>query len=87
MAGEQNKMNVSISDYVFARSSPTDFRRTIVIMLRSLKMRGIAHASVSYEPKAARSPTRDLNGFDFASSEINEALAGQVHLCEFIDDR
>ena len=28
---------------------------------------------------------RDLAGFDFASSEINEALVRQLHRCEFID--
>ena len=79
----------------------------IVIMLRSLKMHGMAQAvaelteqaspafeaaipilsqllkaemaerevrSVAYQLKAARFPVyRDLAGFDFASSEINEA--------------
>ncbi|QXX73905.1 IS21-like element helper ATPase IstB [Methylovirgula sp. HY1] len=91
----------------------------IVIMLRSLKMHGMAHAvselteqgapafeaaipilsqlvkaetaerevrSVAYQLKAARLPAyRDLNGFDFSSSEINEALVRQLHRCEFID--
>jgi len=91
----------------------------IVIMLRSLKMHGMAHAvselteqgspafeaaipilsqlvkaetaerevrSVAYQLKAARFPAyRDLNGFDFSSSEINEALVRQLHRCEFID--
>jgi hypothetical protein len=92
----------------------------IVIMLRSLKMHGMAHAvselteqgspafaaaipilsqlvkaetaerevrSVAYQLKAARFPAyRDLNGFDFSSSEINEALVRQLHRCEFIDE-
>ncbi|MGV2080280.1 ATP-binding protein, partial [Rhizobium sp. 16-545-1B] len=78
----------------------------IVIMLRQLKMHGMAHAvgdlteqgspafeaaipilsqllkaetaerevrSTAYQLKTARFPAyRDLNGFDFASSEINE---------------
>ena len=91
----------------------------IVIMLRSLKMHGMAQAvgelteqgspafeatipilsqllkaetaerevrSVAYQLKAARFPAyRDLNGFDFSSSEINEALVRQLHRCEFID--
>ena len=91
----------------------------IVIMLRSLKMHGMAQAvtdlmqqgspaftaaipilsqllkaetaerevrSVSYQLKVARFPAyRDLAGFDFASSEINEALVRQLHRCEFID--
>jgi DNA replication protein DnaC len=92
----------------------------IVIMLRSLKMHGMAQAigelteqgspafeatipilsqllkaetaerevrSVAYQLKTARFPAyRDLNGFDFASSEINEALVRQLYRCDFIDD-
>ena len=92
----------------------------IVIMLRSLKMYGMAQAvsdlmeqgspafeaavpilsqllkaetaerevrSVAYQIKAARFPAyKDLAGFDFASSEVNEALVRQLHRCEFIDN-
>lgn len=91
----------------------------IVVMLRSLKMHGMAQAvtdlmaqgapafeaavpilsqllkaetaerevrSVAYQLKVARFPAyRDLAGFDFVSSEINEALVRQLHRCEFID--
>src|SRR3546814_5946777 len=36
--------------------------------------------------KMARFPAyRDLAGFDFASSEVNEALVRQLHRCDFID--
>src|SRR6478609_6762934 len=90
----------------------------IVIMLRSLKMHGMAQAvgelteqgapafeaaipvlsqllkaetaerevrSTAYQLKTARFPAyRDLNGFDFASSEVNEALVRQLHRGEFI---
>src|SRR5688572_10920712 len=92
----------------------------IVIMLRSLKMHGMAQAvgelteqgspafeaalpilsqllkadtaerevrSVAYQLKTARVPAyRDLNGFDFLSSEVNEALVRQLHRCEFTDE-
>ena len=92
----------------------------LVIMLRSLKMYGMAQAvdeltqqgspafeaaipvlsqllkaetaerevrSMTYQLKAARFPAyRDLAGFDFASSEVNEALVRQLHRCEFISD-
>ena len=92
----------------------------ITIMLRSLKMHGMAQAvgelteqgspafeaalpilsqllkaetadrevrSTAYQLKAARFPTyRDLAGFDFASSEVNEALVRQLHRCEFLED-
>jgi DNA replication protein DnaC len=43
--------------------------------------------STAYQLKATRFPAyRDLNGFDFASSEINEALVRQLHRCEFLQD-
>src|SRR5271156_1582026 len=92
----------------------------IIIMLRSLKMHGMAQAvgelteqgspafeaavpilsqllkaetadrevrSTAYQLKAARFPNyRDLIGFDFASSEVNEALLRQLHGCEFLED-
>jgi DNA replication protein DnaC len=90
----------------------------IVIMLRSLKMYGMAQAvselmeqgapafdaavpilsqllkaetaerevrSITYQIKAARFPAyKDLAGFDFAASEINEALVRQLHRGDFI---
>jgi len=40
--------------------------------------------SVAYQLKVARFPAyRDLAGFDFASSEVNEALVRQLHRCDF----
>lgn len=91
----------------------------IVIMLRELKMHGMAQAvaelaeqgapafeaaqpvlsqllkaetaerevrSVAYQLKVARFPVyRDLAGFDFAHSEVNEALVRQLHRCEFME--
>ena len=91
----------------------------IVIMLRSLKMYGMAQAvtdlieqgapaferavpilsqllkaevaerevrSIAYHMKAARFPAyKDLSGFDFAASEVNEATIRQLHRCEFLD--
>jgi len=36
--------------------------------------------------KAARFPAyKDLSGFDFTASEINEATVRQLHRCEFMD--
>jgi DNA replication protein DnaC len=91
----------------------------IVIMLRSLKMYGMAQAvtelteqgspafetaipilsqllkaetaerevrSIAYQIKSARLPAyKDLSAYDFASSEVNEALVRQLHRCEFMD--
>ncbi len=92
----------------------------VVIMLRALKMYGMAQAvsdlmeqgspafdaavpvlsqllkaetaerevrSIAYQIKAARFPAyKDLAGFDFTSSEINEALVTQLHAGSFIED-
>ena len=92
----------------------------IIIMLRALKMYGMAQAvndlmeqgapafdaavpilsqllkaetaerevrSIAYQIKAARFPAyKDLAGFDFGTSEINEALVTQLHTGTFIDD-
>jgi DNA replication protein DnaC len=42
--------------------------------------------SMAYQLKIARFPAyRDLAGFDFASSEVNEALVRQLHRCDFIE--
>ena len=42
--------------------------------------------SVAYQLMAARLPVyKDLTGFDFAASEVNEALVRQLHRCEFTE--
>ena len=92
----------------------------VVVMLRSLKMYGMAQAagdlieqgapafdtavpilsqllkaevaerevrSIAYQMKAARFPAyKDLAGFDFASSEVNEVMVRQLHRCAFVED-
>ncbi|RZA28554.1 MAG: ATP-binding protein [Proteobacteria bacterium] len=92
----------------------------ITIMLRSLKMHGMAQAaaelteqgapafqsavpilsqllkeelaerevrSIAYQLKAARFPTyKDLTGFDFAGSQLNETLVRQLHAGAFMEN-
>ena len=42
--------------------------------------------SIAYHMKSARFPAyKDLSGFDFAISEINEATVRTLHRCEFMD--
>jgi len=42
--------------------------------------------SIAYQIKAARFPAyKDLAGFDFAASEVNEAMVRQLHAGTFID--
>ena len=93
---------------------------SIIIMLRSLKLHGMAHAvddlvtqgapafeavtpmlsqllkaemaerevrSITYHTKVARFPSyKDLTGFDFTSSDINEATVRQLHRGEYIEN-
>ncbi len=41
--------------------------------------------SLAYQMKVARFPAyRDLNGFDFSCSDVNEATVRQLHRCEFM---
>lgn len=43
--------------------------------------------SINYQMKAARFPAyRDLAGFDFAQSQVDEALIRALHRCEFLED-
>lgn len=43
--------------------------------------------SINYQMKAARFPAyRDLAGFEFNESQVDEALVRALHRCEFIED-
>ncbi len=43
--------------------------------------------SINYQMNVAKFPAyRDLAGFDFAESQVDEALVRSLHRCEFIDD-
>ncbi|MCP4238421.1 MAG: ATP-binding protein [Aestuariibacter sp.] len=43
--------------------------------------------SIQYQMKVARFPAyRDLSGFDFSQSEVNEALILALHRCEFLEE-
>jgi DNA replication protein DnaC len=43
--------------------------------------------SINYQMSAARFPAyRDLAGFEFSESQVDEALVRALHRCEFIDD-
>ena len=43
--------------------------------------------SINYQMKVARFPAyRDLTGYNFHESEVDEALVRALHRCEFIDD-
>ena len=43
--------------------------------------------SINYQMKAAKFPAyRDLSGFEFNDSQVDEALVRSLHRCEFMDD-
>ena len=43
--------------------------------------------SINYQMKVAKFPAyRDLTGFDFTQSQVNEALVQGLHRCEFLED-
>lgn len=43
--------------------------------------------SINYQMSAAKFPAyRDLAGFDFTESQVDEALVKSLHRCEFMDD-
>ncbi len=43
--------------------------------------------SINYQMKAAKFPAyKDLAGFDFTQSEVDEVLVRALHRCEFIED-
>jgi DNA replication protein DnaC len=71
-----------------AQQGPPAFKAAVPVLSQLLKAE-IAEREVrstAYQLKAARFPAyRDLAGFDFASSEINEALVRQLHRCEFLN--
>ena len=43
--------------------------------------------SINYQMKVAKFPAyRDLTGFDFGQSTVDEALVKSLHRCEFLED-
>ncbi len=72
-----------------AQQSPPAFSKTEV-MLNSLIKAEVAERevrSINYQMKVARFPAyRDLAGFDFKESSVDEALLKSLHRCNFIAD-
>ncbi len=43
--------------------------------------------SINYQMKVAKFPAyRDLTGFEFTQSQVNEALVRGLHRCEFLEE-
>ena len=70
-----------------ARGAPAfDAAVPILSQLLKAEMAEREVRSIAYHMKSARFPAyKDLSGFDFGTSEINEPLVRQLHRCEFLD--
>ena len=79
-------MAQAVSDLIAQGAPAFDAAVPILSQLLKAEMAEREVRSIAYQIKAARFPAyKDLAGFDFASSEVNEALVRQLHRGEFID--
>ena len=80
-------MGTPLVRVTMARGAPA-FEAAIPILSQLLKAELAEREvrSIAYHMKAARFPAyKDLSGFDFAASEINEVTVRQLHRCEFME--
>lgn len=79
-------MSQAVSDLI-EQGAPA-FEAAVPILSQLLKAEVAEREvrSIAYQIKAARFPAyKDLAGYDFASSEVNEALVRQLHRGDFIN--
>lgn len=71
-----------------AQSSPA-YQQAVPVLEILLKAEASERdvRSINYQMKVAKFPAyRDLTGFDFAQSTVDEALVKSLHRCQFLDD-
>ena len=71
-----------------AQSSPA-YEKAIPVLEMLLKAEASERdvRSINYQMKVAKFPAyRDLTGFDFAQSPVDEALVKSLHRCQFLED-
>lgn len=79
-------MSQAVTDLMEQGSPAFDAAQPMLAQLLKAEMAEREVRSIAYHMKVARFPAyKDLSGFDFASSEVNEALVHQLHRCEFLD--
>ena len=71
-----------------AQSSPAyQQAKPILEMLLNAEVAERDVRSINYQMKLAKFPTyKDLSGFDFGQSPVDEALIKSLHLCEFMGE-
>lgn len=73
-------------DDLAGQDSPT-YRAALPVLAGLLKAETAEREvrSLAYQMKVAKFPAyRDLNGFDFSCSEVDETLSRQLHRCDFL---
>lgn len=79
-------MSQAVSDLIEQGAPAFEAAVPILSQLLKAEMAEREVRSIAYQIKAARFPAyKDLAGYDFASSEVNEALVRQLHRGDFID--
>jgi DNA replication protein DnaC len=79
-------MSQAVTDLIEQGAPAFDAAVPILSQLLKAEMAEREVRSIAYHMKAARFPAyKDISGYDFAASEINEATVRQLHRCEFID--
>jgi DNA replication protein DnaC len=79
-------MAQAVSDLVEQGASAFEAAVPVLSQLLKAELSEREVRSIAYQLKTARFPAyKDLAGFDFAASEVNEALIRQLHGGDFID--
>ena len=79
-------MSQAVADLIEQGAPAFDAAVPILSQLLKAELAEREVRSIAYHLKAARFPAyKDLSGFDFASSEINEATVRQVDRYELLD--
>jgi DNA replication protein DnaC len=78
-------MSQAVSDLIEQGAPAFESAVPILTQLLKAEMAEREVRSIAYHMKIARFPAyKDLSGFDFSSSEVNEATVRQLHRCEFM---
>ena len=78
-------MAQSIGDLSIQSSPAYQQAESILNMLLKAEVADREVRSINYQMKIARFPAyRDLTGFDFKQSTVNEGLITSLHRCEFL---
>ena len=79
-------MSQAVTDLIEQGAPAFDASVPILSQLLKAELAEREVRSIAYHMKSARFPAyKDLSGFDFATSEINEATVRTLHRCDFMD--